>query len=74
MAAGTVTVRSLQGDTVDLLCQRHLGTTTQGVVEATLSGNPGLSALGPVLPTGTAVVLQVPEVVIPSAASVQLWT
>jgi phage tail protein X len=45
-----------QVDTVDLLCQRHLG-ATGGIVEAVLAQNPGLSAIGPVLPHGTAVTL-----------------
>ncbi|EBG0645286.1 tail protein X [Salmonella enterica] len=35
-------VKALQGDTVDLLCFRHYG-TTQGVTEQVLAANPGLS-------------------------------
>lgn len=35
-------VKALQGDTVDLLCWRHYG-TTQSVTENVLSANPGLS-------------------------------
>lgn len=35
-------VKALQGDTVDLLCFRHYG-TTQGVTEQVLAVNPGLS-------------------------------
>lgn len=31
-------VKALQGDTVDLLCQRHYG-TTQGVTEKVLAAN-----------------------------------
>jgi phage tail protein X len=60
-----------QGDTLDLLCQRHLGRTA-GVTEAALAMNPGLAAKGPVLPMGT-------EVTLPDAAPaaetkiVQLW-
>ena len=34
-------VRALQGDTVDLLCFRHYG-TTQGVTTQVLDANPGL--------------------------------
>ena len=55
-AAQTTTVQALQGDTLDQLCQRHLGTTA-GTVEATLLLNPGLADLGPVIPHGTAVTL-----------------
>jgi phage tail protein X len=51
-----VQVSAHQGDTLDLLCWRHLGTTA-GVVEAALQLNPGLADLGPVLPEGQAVTL-----------------
>lgn len=61
-----------QGDTVDLICHRHLGRTA-GTVELVLEANPGLAALGAVLPMGTAV--ELPDVA-PAAAQeklVQLW-
>lgn len=64
-------VRAIQGDTVDLLCQRHLGQTAQ-ITEQVLAENPGIAALGPILPNGTLVTL-------PDAAPakttqlVQLW-
>ena len=67
-------VHAMQGDTLDLLCHRHLGATA-GVVEKTLELNTGLAALGTVLPHGTAVVLpnlstaQTPA----TRALVQLW-
>ncbi|WP_168400641.1 tail protein X [Erwinia amylovora] len=35
-------VKAVQGDTVDLVCWRHYG-TTQGVTEQVLAANPGLS-------------------------------
>lgn len=44
-----------QGDTLDSLCWRHLGSSTP--VEAVAEANPGLAALGPVLPVGTPVIL-----------------
>ncbi len=56
MAAQTTTVTAIQGDTLDLICQRHLGTTT-GTVEAALAINPGLADLGPILPLGTPLTL-----------------
>ena len=68
--ARTLTVRALQGDTVDLLCWRHLG-RSGGATEATLAANPGLAALGPHLPTGHEVVLVVPAQ--RTRALVQLW-
>ncbi|RFA31341.1 phage tail protein [Alkalilimnicola ehrlichii] len=47
-----------QGDTVDLICQRHYGYTA-GVTEAVLEANSGLAQLGPVLPIGTRVRLPI---------------
>lgn len=68
-------VVALQGDTIDALCNRHLGTTA-GMVEQVLSLNYGISLYGPVLPMGTVVVL--PDVPAPSAGAamrplIQLW-
>lgn len=45
-----------QGDMVDLVCKRHYGRTAQ-VTEAVLDTNPGLAALGPVLPFATRITL-----------------
>jgi phage tail protein X len=65
------TVRSQQGDTLDRLCQRHLGTTA-GVTEQALALNQGLAELGPVLPQGTEVTL--PQRATPPARpTIQLW-
>ena len=67
-------VHAMQGDTLDLLCYRHLGATA-GVVEKPLELNTGIADLGTVLPHGTAVVLpdlstaQTPA----TRALVQLW-
>lgn len=62
-----------QGDTLDLLCQRHLGRTA-GVTETALRMNPGLAALGPVLPMGTAVELpEVPTTATAETKIEQLW-
>jgi phage tail protein X len=63
---------SHQGDTVDSLCWRHLGTSA--VVERVLEANPGLAALGPILPEGTTVTL--PDTAPASTAGktlIQLW-
>lgn len=61
-----------QGDTVDLICQRNYGHTA-GAVEAVLAANPGLAALGLILPQGTAVML--PDLPPPPTANlIQLWT
>ncbi|MEZ5688678.1 MAG: tail protein X [Caenibius sp.] len=59
------------GDTIDLICWRHRG-TTQKVVEQTLAMNPGLAARGPVLPAGVTITL--PDVpALPIRETVKLW-
>jgi len=68
-------VLALQGDTLDALCHRHLGTTA-GQVEKVLALNYGISLHGPVLPMGT--VVELPDVpTSPTGAElrplVQLW-
>ncbi|WP_288115387.1 tail protein X [Novosphingobium sp.] len=76
------TVTARQGDTIDAICWRVLGTTAGGVVEAELDANPGLAVLGPFLPEGTAVILpDLPgtdaagtiPVPVPVLATVNLW-
>lgn len=62
-----------QGDTIDRLIWREagLGAAALGTV---LAANPGLAALGPVLPAGTPVIL--PEITAPALPTrdiVQLW-
>ncbi len=49
-------VYSLQGDTLDAICQRHYGFTS-GITEDVLTANPGLADLGPVLPVGQKILL-----------------
>ena len=69
----TQTVYARQGDTVDAICWRAFGTTA-GVVETVYAMNRGLAALGPVLPTGTPVVLpDTREVGTRVLAILQLW-
>lgn len=64
-------VRTVQGDTVDLLCWRNLQ-RTQGVVEATLLLNPGLADRGQILPAGLVVELAQPASVA-TRPTVKLW-
>lgn len=78
--AATVTV-ALEDASVDLVCFEHaravLGDARQAgrltaYVTATLKANPGLAALGPILPLGTVIAL--PEFVIERPrAAVRLW-
>lgn len=64
-------LRSIQGDTVDRICQRVYGRTA-GVTEQVLIANQGLADLGPILPMGT--LITIPEQA-PQAESpmLQLW-
>lgn len=65
-------VRAKQGDTVDAICWRYLG-STDGVVEQVLSLNPMLADFGPMLPMGTVVTL--PKTITRKAKKeqVKLW-
>lgn len=66
-------VRAQQNDTLDLLCWRHLRATA-GVVEATLELNPGIAALGPILPHGQVIRLLEPDTTTTQTTqTVQLW-
>ena len=61
-----------QGETVDLVCSKFYG-RTRDVTEAVLAANPGLAALGPVLPLGTSITM--PDIASRPAATelVSLW-
>ncbi|QPC44531.1 tail protein X [Kaustia mangrovi] len=63
--------RSREGDTIDLIAWREMGTTT--AVEEILELNPALARLDPVLPIGTPV--ELPEIVPspPVRQTVRLW-
>lgn len=65
-------VKSLQGDTVDLICWRYYGRTA-GVLEQVIDTNKGLAALGPVLPMGTMITLPEQPIQSGSKEIVQLW-
>ena len=49
-------LRAQQGETLDLIINRHYGYTA-GITEQVLNLNPGLAALGPILPTGTLITM-----------------
>ncbi|MDM8011784.1 MAG: tail protein X [Parasphingorhabdus sp.] len=64
---------SQPGDSLDLICWRHLG-RSEAVTEQALELNPGIAADGPLIPAGTLVTL--PEIDIQAVQSrdvVQLW-
>ncbi|WP_292959702.1 tail protein X [Novosphingobium sp. UBA1939] len=53
-------VRACQGDTLDLICWRTLGTTAGGIVEQAYELNRGLADSGVILAEGTMVTLPDP--------------
>lgn len=63
--------RTKEGDTADLICW-HIYGRTSGVVEQVLAANPGLAALGPIIPAGTLVKLPALEAS-SNTAQVDLW-
>jgi phage tail protein X len=65
-------VRAQQGDTVDAICWRYYGRTA-GVVEQVLDANPGLAALGPVLPMGSLITMPEAAAQAEQRQVVNLW-
>lgn len=63
--------RSKEGDVLDALCLKHYG--TEGHVDAVLAANPGLAALGPVMPSGVIVTFPEVEESAPEQAVIRLW-
>lgn len=57
---------------VDMICRRAYGDES-GYVEKVLEANPGLAALGPVLPIGTKLVLPDIPRTAPERQIVSLW-
>lgn len=71
MAAATKYV-TRQGQTVDLVCLAHYGRTAS-VTELVIDANPGIAALGPVLPVGTVLMLPAIETKPKALELVNLW-
>ena len=71
-ATGTTQARSVQGDTVDLICWRTYGRTA-GITEQLLEANHGLADLGAELPIGTLVTLPAQPATPTQPARLQLW-
>ncbi len=69
--AGSTTWRTVNGDVLDDICQRHYGRTD--VVGAVLDANPGLAALPPILPAGVTIVLPPPPDPPPQVRAFRLW-
>jgi phage tail protein X len=66
------TLRARQGDTLDGLLWRERGLRSADLAPV-LEANPGLAALGPVLPTGTAVLVPDTAPAPVTRDLVQLW-
>lgn len=69
-----ITAHAIAGETLSALAWRVLG-RDRGAVEKILAANPGLAALGPNLPEGTAVVIptEADAATSGTARLVQLW-
>lgn len=67
----TETYISQEGDTVDLIVYSRFG--AHGMEETVLTANPGLAALGPILPIGTRVIIPVPGVATVTQSD-RLWS
>lgn len=61
-----------QGEFTDAICRRFYGDES-GYVEAVLETNPGLAALGPVLPVMTKILLPDLPRAAPEQKIVNLW-
>jgi phage tail protein X len=61
---------SQEGDTVDLIAFNRFG--RHGLETAILDANPGLAALGPVIPIGTRVIIPLPATK-DRRSSTRLW-
>lgn len=69
----TITATARDGETVDEVCWRVLGRTSN-VTEQVLELNPGIAALGPRLPGATELVLpEVAEAATATRETIQLW-
>lgn len=53
--------RTADGDMVDLIAFKRFG-TSKGATERILDANPGLAAMGAILPAGILIRIPVPEV------------
>jgi phage tail protein X len=75
MSAETIVKVAGEGVSVDLLIWREYKRPMIGLVEKVLDTNPGLAALGPILPVGTLVKLPtVKPPPVTEIAVVRLWS
>lgn len=63
--------RTVEGDMVDAICKAQYG--REAMTPAVYAANPGLAALGPVLPRG--ILITLPEIAAaPVRSPIRLWT
>lgn len=68
----STTYRTRQGEVLDLICLRHYG-DRPGMVERVLDQNPGLAAMGAIIPISTVITLpDLPQQTQP-VATIKLW-
>lgn len=58
---------------LDQLVDVLMGTAANGAVEAVVTANPGLAALGPIIPAGTPIVVPELPAAAPSSTYVRAW-
>jgi phage tail protein X len=66
-------IRARQGDTVDVAIWRERGRDAADIA-AVLAANPGLADLGPVLPTGTAIIVPAAPAERATLPTINLWS
>lgn len=64
--------RTKDGDVLDLICLRVYGDASPGV-EAVLTLNPGLAAVGPILPAGIVIELPPARDTAAQVQTIRLW-
>lgn len=64
--------RTKDGDVLDAVCATHYGDLPWRI-EDVIAANPGLSALGPVLPSGLLIELPPVEDTAPERPTIRLW-
>lgn len=69
----TLRYETKNGDTVDYIVWKQYGSTDNGVVEQVLAANLGLADKGPVLATGTIIILPEIQPTQTTTAKVKLW-
>ncbi|CAG0911487.1 unnamed protein product [Cyprideis torosa] len=65
--------RTKDGDVPGAICAKHYGDTRRARVEDVIAANPGLAALGPVLPSGLIIELPKTPGTAQERPTIRLW-